>query len=149
MDLVDTLTDVLRGRPEIELAYLFGSVSRGTAQPRSDIDVGVLVDPDRYSALDAMAHWGYDAALSAQLQRALARDDVDVVLLHRAPPLLQHEVIRDGLLLLARSVEVRVDFETRVKRRYLDTARLRSIKRTYMHERIRQGSFGRSGGGIR
>jgi uncharacterized protein len=87
--LLDRLRAELSDCPEILEAYLFGSVAREEAQPHSDIDVAVFVAP---SALDR-AGFGYDAELGAKLQQALARSDVDVVVLNHAGPVLYHRVL--------------------------------------------------------
>src|SRR3954469_18431794 len=79
-------------RPEVLEAYLFGSQARGDAQAHSDVDVAVFVDRGRAQP----GSFGYDAALAADLMAALRRNDVDVVILNDAPPLLYHRVLRDG-----------------------------------------------------
>ena len=93
--LVESLRPRLRARPEILEAYLFGSQGRRGAQPHSDVDVAVYVDPDRL--VDSL--FGYAAELTAELVALLQSNDVDVVVLNRAPPLLYHRVLRDGLRL--------------------------------------------------
>ena len=45
--------------------------------------------------------FGYAAELGADLQQALGRSDVDVVILNQAPPALYHAVLRDGVRLLS------------------------------------------------
>lgn len=112
------LRRVLRERPEVRLAYLFGSRATGRARPGSDYDVAVLVDDE---ALVAPRHsFGTQAEIAGLLVDALRTDDVDVVLLNRAPPLLRHRVLRDGILLHARSEEERVRFARAALRDYLD-----------------------------
>ncbi|MEN9797116.1 MAG: hypothetical protein RL653_812 [Pseudomonadota bacterium] len=46
--------------------------------------------------------WGYDAELASERMAALGRNDVDVVVLNDAPPLLYHRVLWDGVRLLSR-----------------------------------------------
>ena len=83
-ELVNVLTQALSDRPEILDAYLFGSQARGTARADSDVDVAVYLDP----ATDINAGFGVDAAIATDLMRALGRNDIDVVLLNRADPVL-------------------------------------------------------------
>ena len=137
------LTEHLRSRPEILLAYLFGSAAEGRTHSLSDLDVAVLVAPEQFWELDASTPWGYQASLAAELMGILARNDVDLVLLHSAPPLLAREVVRVGKLLCCRDEKVRVDFEVRVHQEYLDTQHLRGIQRSYLYEAARTGQFGR------
>ena len=66
---------------------------------------------------------------------AAARRRVDLVVLNEAPPLLTHEVIRAGLLIVCRDEDERVRFQTRATSRYLDTAYLRRVQYAYLRER--------------
>ena len=130
-DTPETLPDlhpmrrVLGACDDVRLAYVFGSVARGQPRPRSDVDVAVLfATPPSFKAIDQ---------LTAELER-VTRRRVDLVDLRRAPPLLAHEVVSAGRLLVARDEGERVDFETRVVLRFLDTAHLRRIQHSYLRE---------------
>ena len=91
--LVARLQRALEPRREILEAYLFGSRARGDDHGNSDIDVAVYVDMERAQA----GQWGYEAELiDGSDGTALGTNDIDVVLLNRAPPLLYHRVLRDG-----------------------------------------------------
>jgi predicted nucleotidyltransferase len=103
MDLVDRLRSRISGLPAIRLAVLFGSTARGEAGPRSDVDLGILLDPD---TRDLRLHVG------AELGRAAGRE-VDVVFLNEAPPLLRFEISRDGLLLFEKEDGLWTDFMAR------------------------------------
>ena len=92
------LSEALAPREEILEAYLFGSRARGGARPDSDVDVAVHVD----EALAYEGHWGYRAELTTELMVALGTNEVDVVVLNKAPILLYHRVLRDGIRLLSR-----------------------------------------------
>ena len=137
--LVESLRGHLGARPEILEAYLFGSQARGGSQPHSDVDVAVYLDPDRQ--LDSL--FGYAAELTADLVALLHSDDVDVVVLNRAPPLLYHRVLRDGLRLFARDAQATTTREGRALSRYCDyVPQLRKIDAAHS-ARIEDGSFGR------
>jgi uncharacterized protein len=110
------LSQALAGRPEIFDAYLFGSQARGTAQARSDVDVAVYVDP----ATDVDRGFGLDAEIAADLMSALGRNDVDVVLLNRADPVLYHRVLRDGVRLIVRDPKATAGREGYALSRYFD-----------------------------
>lgn len=99
-DLQARLTRALEPRPEILDAYLFGSQARGDAGALSDIDVAVFIEED----LAVSGAYGYDAELITDLMTELGTNDIDVVLLNRAPPLLYHRVLRDGKLLVTRDL---------------------------------------------
>ena len=137
--LVQSLRRSLVTRQEILEAYLFGSRARGGAQPHSDVDVAVYVDPDR--PVDSL--FGYAAELTAELIALLHSDDVDVVVLNRAPPLLYHRVLRDGLRLFARNAPATTTREGRALSRYCDyVPQLRKIDAAHA-ARIENGDFGR------
>lgn len=128
-------------RREVLLAYLFGSVAQGRMNKLSDIDIALLVDEKKFKKLDAKEPYGYKAAMIANLMGLLHKNEIDLVLLHEAPPLLAHEVIRTGTLLFYRNENERIAFEVQTKKNYLDTKPLREIKRHYLYERIARGDF--------
>lgn len=128
-------------RSEILLAYLFGSAARGRTNKLSDLDIALLVDERKLRKLDAKEPYGYKAAVIADLMGLLHKNEIDLILLHEAPPLLANEVISDGRLLFCRDEDLRITFEVTVKHRYVDTRPLREIKRQYIYERIEQGTF--------
>lgn len=130
-------------RKEILLAYLFGSAAQGRVNKLSDIDIALLVDEKRFKNLDAKEPYGYKAAVIADLMGLLHKNEIDLVLLHEAPPLLANEVISDGRLLFCRDEDLRITFEVSVKHKYVDTLPLREIKRQYLYERIERGTFSR------
>jgi len=132
------LRDALARREEILEAYLFGSAARGEAQPHSDVDVAVYADAAR--AKDD--GFGYEATLSADLAGALGSDRVDVVRLDRAPPLLYHRVLRDGVRLLSRDLVATTTREGRALSRYCDyVPQLAKIERA-ARARMQGGAFG-------
>ena len=137
--LIENLRRCLGGRPEILEAYLFGSLARRDGQPHSDVDVAVCVDRDRL----ADSPFGYAAELTAELVALLQRNDVDVVVLNQAPPLLYHRVLRDGLRLCTRDAAATTTREGQALSRYCDyLPQLRKIDVVHA-ARIDDGSFGR------
>ena len=114
--LTERLAALLDPRKEVLEAYLFGSHARGQAQPHSDVDVAVYVDDARVDD----SGYGYRANLTTDLMAGLGYNDVDVVVLNRAPPLLYHRVLRDGVRLLARDLRATTTREGRAVSRYCD-----------------------------
>jgi len=125
---VDTVNDVpalaerigaaLAACPEVLEGYLFGSVATGRAQTRSDVDIAVYVDTGRCPE----APYGYQAELTTVLMQALGRNDIDVVILNCAPPLLYHRVLRDGRRVFARDLARTTTREGQALSRYFDYA---------------------------
>lgn len=119
----------------VVLAYLYGSQARGDAGPLSDVDVAVLFGPEvpeeeRFDRL---------LALIGELVGLFRRDDVYVVDLADASPLLRHRVYRDGRLLYCREPVVRERFEVKAVRDYIDTKPLRQVKEKYLLQRLLAG----------
>jgi hypothetical protein len=143
-NLTNTLeqaAEFFSSRPEIDLAYLFGSVVKGHTHALSDIDFAVLTNIDQVIQLDKEKSYSYQTFLATSLMAIFRCDDVDLVLLHRAPPLLRFQVVRYGQVLYCRDERIRVHFEVNTRREYLDTQPLRAIKRKYLYQSIKEGRF--------
>jgi predicted nucleotidyltransferase len=136
---VDALQTFFSVRPEILLAYLFGSFLTKPEGAFRDIDIAVYVIPRKLEELERVAPYGYRSFLTEKLAHALRYDHVDLVLLNSAPPLLQRQVVAKGRPVFCRSESDRINFEVAALRRYADTAHLRRIKRLYMKQRIEEG----------
>lgn len=85
-------------------AYLFGSHAEGRAHQESDVDVGVLLRWDRHPT-------SYDRSkmrirLGSDLISVSGCNEVDVVILNDAPPLLGRKIIYDGIRLFLGDPEV-------------------------------------------
>jgi len=119
-------------RNGVVLAYLYGSQARGDAGPLSDVDVAVRFGPD----VPEGERFHRVLRLIGELGSVFRRDDVSVVDLADASPLLRHRVYRDGRLLYCSDERERVRFETTALRDYVDTEPLRRIKRKYVLKRF-------------
>ncbi len=101
-------------RPEIQAAYVFGSVATGRVRADSDVDVAVLID----RSIRRSRTLSYRLKLMADLGSALHRSDVEVVILNDAPPLLAHRVLSRGVLAFERSRSARVRFQVKTAGQY-------------------------------
>ncbi|MCY4508847.1 MAG: nucleotidyltransferase domain-containing protein [Acidobacteria bacterium] len=127
----------LRALPTVRLAWLFGSRARGAARRDSDVDIAVLVGDASTAGPGAVKDTMF--RVIGALGTVVRSDLIDLVLLDRAPPLLRHRVIRDGVLLYARSDAERARFVRRTLREYLDLEpRLREQNRLRIR-RLREG----------
>ena len=94
--------------------YLFGSVARGTANERSDVDIGVLFQQDPESVLGSSG-----MRLEGELERLLGRR-CQVVTMNTAPVDLAIRVLRAEVLLLDRDRSARIRFEVRTRNEFFD-----------------------------
>ena len=133
-----TLTAAL-DRPEVVAAYLIGSQARGTAGPLSDIDVAIL----HVRGLTPRERLDLRLALMASAGKALGTEEIDIVPLNDAPPLLRHRALRDGILLLDHNPKERIAFQVKTLNDYVDTEPLRQLTARRLRKSIAEDTFGR------
>jgi predicted nucleotidyltransferase len=126
-------------RDGVIAAMLIGSQARGNPGPLSDVDIAIWHDPD----LDPAGRLRLQLELAQAASEALGTDEIDIVMLNRAPPLLRHRAIRDARLLVERDPVARVRLDARALLDYLDTKPLRAEMSRGLRKRIRDGRFGR------
>lgn len=110
------IANLLEPRREVLEAYLFGSHARGEAQPHSDLDIAVYIDEEAAEK----SVFGYRAQLATELIAGLHSNDIDLLILNQAPPVLYYHVLRDGIRLLARDMRATTTREGRAVSRYCD-----------------------------
>jgi len=109
------------GNEPVAAAWLYGSRARGDARRDSDVDLAVLF----------ATHLRTDRGrVRQQIEREAARHleegELSVVDLERAPLLLRHRVLRDGVLLAEPDPGARSRFAARVLEAYSATKAVRS-----------------------
>lgn len=121
------------------LAYLFGSQASGKAGPLSDVDIAVLFAEN----LSSRMRFRLRCRLIAELMGVFRRNDVEVVDLAEASPLLRNQVRRYSQLLYCQDDRQRVRFQTETLRDYLDTKPIRQVQQYDLLKRIQEGTYGR------
>lgn len=108
-----TLGPALARCPGVVFAYLFGSAGAGRIRPLSDVDVAVYLD----EAIDPL-----EARLAAvrTVTAHLGTDEVDLVVLNRAPTALSGRILATRRILLDRDPFRRHRFESLALRKFLD-----------------------------
>jgi hypothetical protein len=84
----------------------------------------------------------YRIALMQESTKIFRPDEVKVVILKQARPLLAYKVIVEGKPLFCRDEVARLRFRTDATRRYLDTKPLRRIQDAATARCIREARFG-------
>lgn len=101
----------------LQLVLLFGSVASGKTHKRSDIDLAFLFD-EPHDVLE----------LTNMVTRRLHVDNVDVIDLRRASPLLKMSVVKTGRLLYERTPALYNTFCSLSFRMYADCKKLRDAQ---------------------
>lgn len=109
------LTEILAKRG-VYLAYLFGSQATGKTGPLSDIDIAVYFD----EALDLNERFDLRLQVLGELTDSFKTDEIDLVVLNDAPPLLTHRIIKNGTVIFCRDDRIRVEHEVKAVMKYLD-----------------------------
>lgn len=112
-ELIGILSSILAERPDVHLAYLFGSQVGETAGPLSDVDLGVLAEIGEDEVQ-------YQARLVHELDIAIHPLCVEAILLNHAPIELAYAVISQGICIYQRNTLTRVEYEADVLSRYGD-----------------------------
>ena len=114
----------------LQLVVLFGSVASGKVHKRSDIDLAFLFDKQA----DILA-------LTNHVIRLLHNDQVDVVDLRRASPLLKYSAVKSGRLLYERAPGIFNEFYSLAFRRYVDTKKLRDAQAVAIQQFLKARGF--------
>lgn len=87
----------------VAAAYLFGSHAAGREHRESDIDIAVLLLRNHHP--NESGRFDVRVRLTSELIHVLGRNDVDLVILNDAPPLLGRRIVYDGVLLFEGDAE--------------------------------------------
>jgi hypothetical protein len=117
-------------REEVQLAYLFGSLSQD--KRAQDVDLAILTQNQPAFHLREV------------ITDCLNTERVDLVDLRNASPVLRFEILRTGQLLYAANEMLSEQFELDTLRLYKDTAWLRRHQETFLKERMKQWSSDRN-----
>jgi len=128
-DRLATLGAVLAGHPEVRFAYVFGGAGRRELRPLSDIDVAVYVD-------DAVDPVQARVDLIGAVTKHLGTDEVDLVVLNRAPTALVGRILQSRRVVTEKDAFLRHRFESLALRKFLD---FRIFERRILDVRFARG----------
>lgn len=98
----------------LQLVLLFGSAVTGKMHKQSDIDLAFLFD----KPVDILT-------LTNKVIRLLNTDNIDVIDLRRASPLLKFSIVKNGRLIYEKEQGIFNEFYSLAFRRYIDTKKMR------------------------
>jgi uncharacterized protein len=107
--LNDAREAVLAALPDVMAIYAYGSFARSEEWPQSDLDLAVLLPPER-SVPDLLSSI---AEVSMRTGRS-----VDLVELRRVGDVLRREVLEDGLVLYVAQPDAVLEWEASALTRY-------------------------------
>ena len=112
--LLNTLPELTTRFPAIEVLYLFGSRANGAAGSDSDLDVAVFLEAKALRDNPLL-----DLEIGAFLEKKLSCP-VDVLVMQKASPITQHQVLAGGVRLFEREPAYRARVELISFKRYQD-----------------------------
>lgn len=122
MNNIISLKNYFSGRADVVMAFLFGSQAKKTAGRVSDWDIAVYFKPqnDYLEWEEINADYPQQEAVWNDLIDILGTDDVDLVVLNRAPANIASSAIGEGLPLIIRDRGLFLDFMIAVSRQAED-----------------------------
>lgn len=126
---IATLGQALGACPEVVFAYVFGGRGAGHPTPLSDVDVAVYLAE---GADPLETRLGIVAKVTAHLRT----DEVDVVVLNKAPTALLGRVLGTRRVLVDRDPFCRHRFESRALREFFD---FRAFEQRHLKRRFGRG----------
>jgi hypothetical protein len=116
-DRLERLASLLQQDQRVVFAYLFGGLASGIQKPLSDVDIAVMLDS---SVVDTELKLD----LIGLLTDTLGTDEVDLVILNRAPISLVGRILKQKKLLADNQPFQRHQFESLAMREFFDFRRL-------------------------
>jgi uncharacterized protein len=130
--LTEQIRESLDHEKEILFAYLYGSAVYDPTLSGGDIDIAVYLTPSNMSE-----YLRKEADLTGLLISRLHTDEIDLRILNVLPLVLQHRILKDGILILSRDEIQRTDFETSVMIRFFDLKPYLDEYRLMLSQKIR------------
>jgi len=101
----------------VELAYLHGSVARGTPLPDSDIDLALVLSEPLPPPLERLA---LEFAIQDTVAEVCGLKSIDARVINLAPLAVQGGIVQEGMCLYIRDRGRKTDFESLTRRKYFD-----------------------------
>ncbi len=115
-ELENKLIKFFKDRNQVKFAYVFGSQAHGKTGPLSDIDMAVYID----DKIDRNEYFDLKLRTLGELMDYFGSNEIDLVVLNEAPPLLAHRILREGHLVFSVNEKIRLQYESKTVLKYLD-----------------------------
>jgi len=129
----EALPSVLARYPVV-VAYVYGSVARGTVLPTSDVDIAlVLTEP-----LPPYERLQLELTIEGEVEEASGISPIDVRVINDAPLLVKGRIVQEGIRVYEGDRQKRIAFEVLTLEQYHDFQPfIRPLQRAFL-ERLRQ-----------
>ena len=124
---LERLLSKAREDSDILAVFMFGSTARGERTAASDVDVCLVLQPQKYDSL----------TLSRKKLAYLRQYDLDVHVFQQLPLYIRHRVLKEGKVLFERDADALYALACRTARAFED---FKPIYRAYLAEVARAGS---------
>ena len=131
--LREVVPSVLSQYP-VDVAYVYGSVARGTVTPFSDVDLALVVSKE----LPPYERMMLEFEIEAAIEDASGTKGLDVRAINAAPLMVRGKVVQEGIRLYERDRARRVAFEVQTTKRYFDFAPVALRLQTAFLDKVRR-----------
>lgn len=96
----NSIKNYLLSKPEVMMAFIFGSVANSSAGSESDLDIAIYFNPSTQQKIEWESKTQYPAEdqIWLDLER-LCGQEIDLLVLNRAPATMADTVLRGGRVL--------------------------------------------------
>jgi uncharacterized protein len=112
-ELLPTAAFYLNSLPEVQFVYLFGGLAKGDTTPLSDLDLAIYLNPGEDTSERKLEILG-------ELIDILQTDEIDLVILNRAPLPLRMQILKYKKVLVDKVPFKRHIYESLTMREYFD-----------------------------
>ena len=129
-ELLPEAYEYLRGDEDVIFAYLFGSLATKRAEILSDVDIAVY-------CREGLAFPEKKLEILGNLMNALKTDEIDLVMLNRAPLTLRMKILENRKVIVDKAPLVRHRYESLTMRQYFDFSYKESsiLRKRFFHGR--------------
>jgi predicted nucleotidyltransferase len=130
---IQRILEYFEKRREVVALFLFGTFDTEKERPDSDIDLAVLIDPQKTkdNSYEMLKAEYYNTSPDFSLL------DVDIVILNAAPTSLKYEILKTGRILLDRNPDLRRLFTALTLQEYFDYKIVEDIYFNALKKRLR------------